>query len=118
MELSKVKWSDNPPPACASKILIRVGNQYGHGSSPTTAVKELLKTEEYDWDDESKTWYILRPADGFSVKDFANQANWSNSANGIYVRFYDDFENEVAVYHVDEGKWTHISGKILRPQTF
>ena len=118
MELSKLKWSDYPPPACASKILIRVGNQYGHGSRPTTAVKELLKTEGYDWDDESKTWYILRPADGFSVKDFANQANWSNSANGIYVRFYDDFENEVAVYHVDEGKWTHINGKILRPQTF
>ncbi len=70
IKLTRVRWSDYPPPPSTSKILIRVGNQYGHGSKPTTAIKELLKTGGYDWDEESKTWYILCPAEGFSIDIF------------------------------------------------
>lgn len=110
--VERVRWSDYPPPRSVSKILIRVGNQSGHGSRPTKGIKELLRTEGYNWDDYTNSWYILRPAEGFSVDGFADQANWSNPANGISVRFYDNFENEVAIYNVDHGKWQHISGDI------
>ena len=91
---------------------VRVGNQYGRGSKPTMAIRDLLKADGYGWDKESKTWYILHPARGFSVKDFANQTSWSDSAVGIEVRFCDDLDNEVAIYNVDHGRWQHISGNI------
>ena len=113
IKLSKLKWSDYPPPAGEMKyIAIRVGNQYRRGTKPTMAIRDMLKTEGYVWDKESKTWYITRPAEGFSVKDFADHATWSSAAIGIEVRFYDDSDNEVATYNVDHGKWRCISGDI------
>lgn len=119
MRLPTLNWSNYPPLGGETKYFaIRVGNQYGRGPKPTMTIRDLLKAEGYSWDRESKTWYILYPAEGFSVKDYAEQTSWSDSTVGIEVRFCDDFENEVAVYHVDEGKWTHISGEILWPQTF
>ena len=113
IRLSKLKWSDYPPLVGETKhYAIRVGNQYGRGFKPTMAIRDLLKAGGYGWDKESKTWYILRPAEGFSVKDFADQTCWSASAAGIEVRFYDDLDNEVAIYNVDHGKWQRISGDI------
>lgn len=113
IRLSKLKWSDYLPLAGETKYFaIRVGNQYGRGPKPTIAIKDLLKADGYGWDNESKTWYILHPAEGFSVKDFADQTSWSDSAVGIEVRFCDDLDNEIAVYNVDHGKWQHISGDI------
>lgn len=113
INLSRLKWSDYLESSGETKYFaIRVGNQYGRGFKPTMAIRDLLKAEGYGWDKESKTWYILRPATSFSVEDFANQTTWSDSAAGIEVRFYDDFNNEVAIYNVDHGKWRHISGDI------
>ncbi|MDE0042711.1 MAG: UvrD-helicase domain-containing protein, partial [Candidatus Poribacteria bacterium] len=113
IRLSKLKWLDYLPLAGETKYFaIRVGNQYGRGPKPTLAIRDLLKAEGYGWDKESKTWYVLRPAEGFSVKDFSNQTSWSDSAAGIEVRFCDDLDNEVAIYNVDHGKWQHISGDI------
>lgn len=113
MRLPTLKWSNYPPLAGETKYFaIRVGNQYGRGSKPTIAIRDLLKADGYGWDKESKTWYILHPAEGFSVKDFADQTSWSDSAVGIEVRFCDDLDNEIAVYNVDHGKWQHISGDI------
>ncbi len=113
MRLPTLNWSNYPPLGGETKYFsIRVGNQYGRGSKPTTTIRDLLKADGYGWDKESKTWYILHPAQGFSVKDFANRTSWSDSAVGIEVRFCDDVDNEVAIYNVDHGKWQHISGSI------
>ena len=113
INLSRLKWSDYLESSGETKYFaIRVGNRYGRGFKPTMAIRDLLKAEGYGWDKESKTWYLLRPATSFSVEDFANQTTWSDSAAGIEVRFYDDSNNEVAVYNVDHGKWRHISGEI------
>ena len=113
IRLSKLKWLDYLPLAGETKYFaIRVGNQYGRGPKPTLAIRDVLKAEGYGWDKESKTWYILHPAEGFSVAEFATQAGWSASAAGIEVRFCDDLDNEVAIYNVDHGRWQHISGNV------
>ena len=113
IRLPKLKWSDYAPPAGETKVFaIRVGNQRRRGFKPTMAIRDMLKVEGYVWDKESKTWYITRPAAGFSVTDFANQASWSKSAIGVEVRFYDDLDDEVAIYNVDHGKWRCVSGDI------
>ena len=113
IRLSKLKWSDYPPMVGEMKYFaIRIGNQYGRGPKPTMAIRELLKAEGYRWDNKLKTWYIMRPAEGFSIKDFADQSGWSDSAAGIEVQFCDDLDNEIARYNVDRGKWRCISGDI------
>ena len=113
IRLSKFKWSDYPPLVDETKYFaIRVGNQYGRGFKPTMAIRDLLKAEGYGWDRNSKMWYTILPAEGFSVKDFADRTRWSDSAAGIEVRFCDDLDNELAIYNVDHGKWRLISGDI------
>ena len=109
IELPRLEWLDYPP---AQYIAIRVSNQDGRGPEPTTAIREALRMEGYRWYFESKFWYSIRPAEGFSVSEFADRAKWSKSADGIEVRFYGHLENQVARYHVDGGKWKCISGNI------
>ena len=108
IDISRLEWSDYPP---SKRIIIRVGNQNGRGAEPTKAVKNLLRNEGYRWSRKTKTWNSTRPAEGFSVGEFANQTRWSNSSDGIEVRFY-DHENEKALYHVDGGQWKRIYDKI------
>ncbi|MDE0504973.1 MAG: UvrD-helicase domain-containing protein [Candidatus Poribacteria bacterium] len=113
VNLSNLNWSNYPPLVGEMKYFaVRVGNQFGRGFTPTTKIKDMLKSEGYRWDDESKTWYILRPAEEFSVQEFAIRTRWSDYAAGIEVRFCDDFDHELAVYNVDHGKWKHIRGDI------
>ena len=116
IELTKLNWSDYPPVVGPTKFFtIRVGNQRGRGTNPTFQIKDLLRAERYDWKQKFTAWCTVRSSEGFSVKEFFGQSIWTDSADGIEVQFYDDFENEVAAYHVDEGKWTHARGKILEP---
>ena len=106
IKLSRLEWSDYPPLMGTTQyITIRVGNQEGGFGDGTYAIKDLLKAEGYRWNRQWRVWYSTKPAEGFSVSKFADQARWSNSANGIKVRFYDYLENEVALYHVDGGQW-------------
>ena len=74
-------------------------------------IRKLLKDKGYDWDEDRKTWYSTLPAEGFSVRIFANQDIWS-LADGITVGFYDHLDNMIELHHVDEGQWRHISNNI------
>ncbi len=102
MGLTRLEWS----------ITIRVGKQRRGRGNGTYAIKELLRAEGYDWIDEEKVWESVETAEGFSVTEFANQARWSHSADGIEVGFYDYLDNEVARYHVDGGQWNRIFDNI------
>ena len=105
ISLSRLNWSDYPPAVGTNKYFIRIGNQCGRGPKPTKSIREQLKAERYRWDNRSKMWSIIRPAEAFSVEEFADRAIWSNSADGIEVRVYDHLDTEVALYHVDGGHW-------------
>ena len=113
MKLSRLEWSDYPPVEDTSRrITIRVCNQDGRGSKPTVEIKDLLVAEGYCWDKKSTPWYIVRSADEFSVARFIKLASWSKSADGVEVRFQDYLENNLAIYHVDAGKWKCIFDNI------
>ena len=113
MKLPRLQWSDYPPIESTTRyITVRVGNQNGRGSEPTVAIKDLLYDNGYRWDAPSKTWWIVRLAEGFTVSELINQSSWSNSADGIVVGVYDYSDNEIALYHVDGGQWSCISGNI------
>ena len=111
IELSRLAWSDYPPLVGTTKyITIRVGNQSGRGAKPTIDIKGWLNKEGYRWDGE--TWYSTRPAEGFSVREFANQTIWGDLSDGIEVQFYDHLDNKIALYHVDGGQWRCINDNI------
>jgi hypothetical protein len=55
---------------------------------------------------------MVYPANGFCVTEFASQASWSKSADGVEVRFQDYLENNIAIYHVDAGEWKCIFDNI------
>ena len=107
IELSRLAWSDYPS---TKYITIRVGNQNGRGAQPTIDIKGQLNKEGYRWD--GGTWYSTRPAEGFSVREFANQTIWGDLSDGIEVQFYDHLDNKIALYHVDGGQWRCINDNI------
>ena len=108
--LDRLEWSDYPPlEGKIQYITIRIGNQNGRGSEPTKKIKELLKPKGYRWNGE--TWYSIRPAEGFSVRAFADQEIW-DLADGITVGFYDHLDNMIELYHIDDGLWKCISNNI------
>ena len=90
-------------------IIIRVSNQSRRGLKPTLEIKGMLRVEGYHWHSKLQTWDIVRLAEGFSVKKFANQPMWSDLADGIEVGFYDHLDNMVELYHVDGGQWRRVS---------
>ena len=111
--IERIEWSNYPPKESTTQyITVRVGNQNGRGSEPTVAIKDSLHDNGYRWDAPSKTWWIVRLAEGFTLLGFINQASWSDSADGIKVGLYDYLDNEVALYHVDGGQWRCINDDI------
>ena len=87
-------------------ITVKIGNQDGKGSNGTIAIKDLLKAEGYIWKPEVwPAWCRTYPAEGFSIPEYFDNANWISQAVGIEVRFYDDGENKSEVYRVNQGKY-------------
>ena len=110
IEMSRLEWSDYPPPLPRDAIVtIRVGNQEGSFGKGTYAIKDLLKAEGYDWDRDSKVWYTIEPASGFLSAEFQNKAEWADNAEGVEVRIYDYSDKEIERYHVDCGLWTPVA---------
>ena len=64
-----------------------------------------MKAEGYRWNDTIKFWYRTYPAEGFSIPEYFDSANWISQAVGIEVRFYDDGENKSEVYRVNQGQY-------------
>ncbi len=108
--IPSLNWSDYPPLVGATqRITVRVGNQDRRGTNPTRKIKDLLKNEGYSWNSSGwNNWYCTYPAQGFSTHQYFTNANWVSQAAGIEVRFCDELENALAIYHVDEGQWTCI----------
>ncbi|WP_254449586.1 UvrD-helicase domain-containing protein [Anabaena sp. UHCC 0253] len=103
-EISVLNWSDYKPFIGVGNtryITVKISNQVGKGSNGTYTIKNLLNAEGYGWNNTTKVWYRTYQAEGFSVPEYFNNANWISQAAGIEVRFYDNEENELAVYLVD-----------------
>jgi DNA helicase-4 len=102
-EISVLNWSDYQPFMGVGNIryiTVKISNQIGKSSNGTYTIRDLLKAEGYRWNDTIKFWYRTYPAEGFSIPEYFDSANWISQAVGIEVRFDDDEENELAVYHI------------------
>ncbi len=87
------------------RLIIRVGNQDGRGKKNTYAIKDMLSSEGYTWAGANwPNWWRTVPAAGFTAMRFLEQALWVRHSDGVEVRVYDDTENLVATYRVNQGK--------------
>ena len=114
-KISVLNWSDYQPligVGTIRYITVKISSQICKGSNGTYAIRDLLKAEGYRWNDTTKIWYRTYPAEGFSVPEYFDNANWISQALGIELRFYDDEENELAVYLVDQGLCTPVIDNI------
>lgn len=100
-------WSDYPPlvKENTQRITVSVGNQTGKGSSPTIQIKDLLKADSYKWNSLKKAWCRTYSAQNFSVQNFFSQSLWCRHADGVEVKFYNDLQEETAIYHVNSGNY-------------
>ncbi|QSV56928.1 MAG: UvrD-helicase domain-containing protein [Dolichospermum sp. UKL201] len=108
-KISVLNWSDYQTfigVGTIRYITVKIGNQDGKGSNGTIAIKDLLKAEGYIWKPEVwPAWCRTYPAEGFSIPEYFDNANWISQAVGIEVRFYDDGENKSEVYRVNQGQY-------------
>ncbi len=105
--INLLDWLDYPPFVGSIQcITVKVGNQAGKGGNGTYAIKHLLNAEGYTWRTiEWSAWCCTYPAQDFSIQQYFDNAQWISHAAGIEVRFYDDLENMLAKYFVDQGKY-------------
>ncbi|MBD2354465.1 UvrD-helicase domain-containing protein [Tolypothrix sp. FACHB-123] len=112
-KINLLDWLDYPPcNLTIPQITIKVGNQSGRGTKPTIAIKRMLKAEGYNWKRTDKAWCRTYPAQEFSIQQYFDKAEWISHATGIEVQFYDDLENIIAKYYLEQGQCTAIINHI------
>lgn len=111
--LAAVKWSDYPPVrGLTTRLIAKIGNQERRGGAPTFAIKDSLRASGYQWQSKGwPGWAKSFPAEGFST-DILKSEVWSESADGIDVRIFDDTDTSVAQFLVDRGEWKCITDKL------
>ena len=115
MPLAIIDWADYPPVrGLTTRLLVKVGNQERRGGSPTFLIKDLLKASGYQWQSNSwPGWAKSFPAEGFGTEMLMSEV-WSECADGIDVRIFDDTDTLVARFLIDAGNWTCVVDNIPR----
>ena len=105
--LAAVEWADYPPlRGRTTRLVVKVGNQEQRGGAPTFAIKDFLKASGYQWQSNGwPGWAKSFPAEGFRT-DILKSEVWSEPADGIDVRIFDDTDTLVAQFLVNGGEWT------------
>ena len=101
-----IDWGEYPPPVGTERrIVVQVGNANRHGEGGTYVIKDLLKAAGYQWRSTGwKAWEKVFTSANFSMDDLKME-NWARVASGIEVRLYDDRENIIRVYRLDDASW-------------
>jgi DNA helicase-4 len=104
-----VQWTDYPPVrGITTRLVVKVGNQERRGGAPTFAIKDLLKASGYKWQSNAwPGWAKSFPAEGFRTEILKSEV-WSERADGIDVRVFDDTDTAVGRFFVNGGNWTCI----------
>ena len=107
--LASVEWADHPPlRGLTTRLIVKIGNQEGRGGAPTYAIKDFLKASGYQWQSTGwPGWAKSFSAEGF-ITDILKSEIWSEPAEGIVVRIFDETDTAVAEFLVDRGNWTCI----------
>lgn len=104
--LTPIRWNFWPPVAAkSSRLTVMIGNQPGCGSTPTMAIKDMLKQEGYAYRNISgwPCWVKSFPADGFEPETLS-EARWFTSASGVEIRIFDQQDQLTGRLLVDAGK--------------
>lgn len=95
---AQMNWADFKPLAKAEqdgRVYVLVGNAPGRGTSPTHAIKDLLKNAGFRWNPgDWPCWHNSVAATGGDPKEFVERAEWLRGASGIEVRLM-DFRDEI-----------------------
>ncbi len=107
IQLSTVNWTDYPPlRGLTSRLVVKVGNQEQRGGAPTFAIKDLLKASGYQWQSSGwPGWAKSFPTDGFRVETLSSEI-WSEHADGIDVRIFEDTDALIAQFQINSGVWS------------
>lgn len=113
MPLATLDWADYPPlRGLTTRLVVKVGNQERRGGAPTFAIKDFLKASGYQWQSNGwPGWAKSFPAEGFRTEILKSEV-WSEPADGIDVRIFDDTDTLVAQFLVDGGKWRCIADNL------
>lgn len=113
MPLAAVDWADYPPLlGLTTRLVVKVGNQERRGGAPTFAIKDLLKAAGYQWQSTGwQGWAKSFPAEGFRTETLMSEV-WSERADGIDVRIFDDANTPVAQFLVNGGEWRCIADNL------
>ncbi|GHU07003.1 hypothetical protein AGMMS50225_03230 [Betaproteobacteria bacterium] len=115
MPLPAINWDEYPPVrilGATTRLVVKVGNQKGHGGTSTYAIKDLLKASGYQWQSSGwKGWEKSFTAEGFRI-DILKSEVWSKHADGLDVRIFDDTDTSVARFSIDNGNWHCVFDKL------
>jgi len=105
--LAAVEWADYPPlRGLTTRLVVKVGNQERRGGASTFAIKDFLKASGYQWQSTGwPGWAKSFPTEGFRIDTLKSEV-WSEPADGIDVRIFDETDTAVAQFLVDCGNWT------------
>lgn len=114
-ELQKVKsldaidWREYPPVRDkVGQLIIKVGNQSRRGGGGTFAIKDQLKASGYQWQTTGwPGWVKACLVEGFQISSLQREV-WVGAADAIEVRIFDESEQILGIFRVNEGEWTSI----------
>jgi DNA helicase-4 len=111
----KIEWDEYPPiRSTSSRLVVKIGNQVSRGSTPTYAIKDLLKASGYEFQAAGwPGWAKSFPIDGFRL-DLLISELWASEADGVEVRVYDETDVLVAKILNNAGKWTTVTDKLAQ----
>lgn len=105
--LDQLNWVDLKPLVKVesdSRVYILVGNAPGRGTSPTHAIKDLLKNAGFRWNPgDWPCWHIGVAATGDDPKEFIGGAEWSRLASGVEVRLMDCQDKIIGRCFIESG---------------
>lgn len=109
--IDQINWADLKPLAKLQndgRVEILVGNAPGRGTSPTHAIRDLLKKAGFRWSPGNwPCWRIAVKATGDDPKEFIAGGDWSRLASGVEVRLMDSRDKIIGQCFIENGalKW-------------
>ncbi len=112
-----LNWADLKPLAKAGsdgRVYILVGNAPGRGTSPTHAIRDLLKNAGFRWSaGDWPSWHIAMAAIGDDPKEFVARAEWLRLASGVEVRLMNSRDQLVGRSIIEDGALHWVEGAAL-----
>ncbi len=106
ISLVRIDWGEYPPFVGESaRVIVRVGNLPGHGSSAVRAIKDLLRASGYEYSNtEWPCWFKSYAREQATVEHLGSE-DWAAHADAVEVRVCDERDETIARYLVDKRNW-------------